>query len=799
MMIKNYLLTAFRNLRKHVSYSIINILGLGTGVAVTLLLATWIFHELSYDQFHSKAERTFRVSMEYGFGGRTARVSVSPTALLPALQKNFAEVEAGVRIYNPSGYNPFIVKHEDKLFQEDKFYFADSTFFKVFDYKLIRGSQDHVLSEPRTVLLSEEMAIKYFGKEDPVGKTLHINGRTDYTVSGVIENAPTNSYLRYDFIGSFSSLPQATYENVWWSANYQTFVVLNEQAQLPLLQEKTNGLVKDALANELTNPGDYVVYNWTPLTDLHLRSQDDSELEPVSSIQYVYVFSSIALLILVIACINYINLATARASERAKEVGIRKVIGAVKKQLVTQFMGESVVITLLSFIVAYLLIQLALPMFNNITGKQIEPITFFTPVFLLIAFGGLIMIALLAGAYPALAITSFKPVSILKGNFKTSGRGVWLRRTLVVFQFCISIVLMIGTAVIYQQLTFMQNKKLGYNKENTIILPLDRKTEAVYNELKTELLRSGVTSSVARATESPTEIRGGYGLNLEGNDGQGKIVVAMSVDVDFLKTLGMELVEGRDYTEADFKKAEADTLYAFLVNESAVKDLGLTNEEIIGKSASVSGRKGEIIGVVKDFHFASMHTPIVPLVLFNEASQYNYVFVKLNASDITASIASVEEICKRVAPHRPFEYQFLDQQYASLYASEQKLGTLFGIFSTLAIVIACLGLLGLVAFASAQRTKEIGIRKVMGATSASIVVLITRDYTRLVLVAILLGLPLAYYVTDLLLKDFAYKTDLGVWHIVITSFVCIVIAFGTASFQAIKAALINPSETLRNE
>ncbi|MBL0739787.1 ABC transporter permease [Chryseolinea lacunae] len=799
-MFKNYLLISLRSLQKHRSYSVINIAGLGLGLATCLLLVTWVVHELRYDTFHEHASRIQRVSLEYSFGGQTSRTAVSPTALLPTLQKNFAEVENGVRIYNPSSWNPFVVKHDDKIFQEEKFFYADSTFFQVFTFPLVMGNTATALTEPNTVVLTRNMAKKYFGEAEALGKTLKINNNTEYLVTGVIDNVPSNSLLQFDFIASFASLP-ASKEQIWWSANYQTFVLLQPGTNEAALSDKTQTLVKEALANELTNPGDYVKYNFMPLTDIYLRSDMD-EATPVGNIQYVYIFGAIAFLVLAIACINYVNLATARAADRAKEVGIRKVIGALRQQLLTQFIGESVIITLIALALSFFLARLALPAFESITGKSFAGALLFSPAFMGGALLVSIIIAMVAGAYPALAITSFKPVSVLKGNFKTSGKGVWLRQGLVVFQFGISIILIIGTLVVIKQLNYLQEKKLGYDKDNTVILPLDQKTASVYTALKSEILRSGAGRAVARATESPTVINGGYSLNLKGSTSdRGMIVTAMSVDDAFIPALGIELVAGRNFVETDAATTKADTTgasYTFVVNESTLHELALPLDKAVGTPVDMNGRKGEIIGVAKDFHFAPLHKKIAPLVLFNEDSQYSFLFVKLNGNP-TEALSKLEKICKTTLPHRPFEYTFLDQQYNALYANEQRMKTLSTTFAGITIVIACLGLFGLVAFSAAQKTKEIGIRKVLGATAVSIVFLITRDFSRLVLLAIVMGLPVAYWMMHNWLNDFAYRTEIGVWPVLASALVCLAIAYGTAAFQAIKAALINPADTLRNE
>jgi len=796
-MVKNYLLIALRSIRKNFAYSLINIFGLGLGLTVCILIVIWIQHELSFDRFHQQNGSIYRASLEYSFGGQTSKTSVSPTALLPVLSRNFSEIKNGFRLYNPASFSPFVVSAEDKKFQESGFYFADSSFFSVFSFPLIKGAESTVLNEPNTIVFTESSAKKYFGTIDPIGKVVRVNDTREYIVTGVMKDLPDNSTLQADFIASFSTLPQSKDEQ-WWSANYETFFVLDKQADVLSLASKTNALVKEALASELTGANDYVVYNWIPLTDIHLHS-DMNESVPVGNIQYVYIFSGVALIILLLAAINYINLATARAMDRAKEVGIRKTVGAERFQLIFQHLTESFLVTLFAFLVALLFVQLLLPFFNSITGKELSRDFIVSPLFIGVSSLSVIVITVLAGAYPALAITSFRPVSILKGNFKTSARGLWLRKSLVVAQFCISVILMVGTVTISKQLDFMQNKKLGYEKESIILLPLDNKTEAAYTQLKTEFLRTGKATSVTRATESPTNIRGGYSLSLEGSDSEkGIIITANAIDPDFIPTLDMELLAGRNYTEADMQIYKTDTTYGFIVNESTLHELGLEPENAIGKKANVNGRKGEIIGVVKDFHFTSLHEPIAPFLFFNE-EQYNYIFVKLQAGPLQETLASLEDVYAKVVPHRPFEYEFLDQQYEALYTSEQRLSTLFSIFAGLAMIIACLGLFGLVSFSASQRTKEIGIRKVLGATASSIVLLITREYTRLILLAIILAIPISVWINNLLLDGFAYKTTVGPFYLVSIALASLAVALGTASFQAIKASLINPSESMRSE
>jgi putative ABC transport system permease protein len=793
-MIKNYLLIGFRSLRKHFSYSLINIFGLGLGLATCLLLVTWIRHELSFDRFHDDSDRIYRSSLEMSFGGQTNRLQQSPNKLLAVIKENFPDVENGVRFYDRSGYTPYIIQYRDERFQEGKFSYADSTFFNVFTFKFIEGNPDQALAEPNTVVVTESIAKKYFGNESALGKVIKVNSATDYTITGVISDIPSNSSISFDFLGSFHSVPYGKDTPQWFPANFLTFIKAGKNSDLNAISAKINGQVKTELASELTGEGDYIRFSFLPIAEIHLVER--------GRVVYVYIFSAIAILILGIACINYVNLSTARAADRAKEVGIRKVVGALRNQLFGQFIGESVLITFVAFIVALLLVETLLPGFNLITGSNFSPMVFFDPAFLLVSLVVLLAIALLAGAYPAFAISAFKPVSILKGNFKYSGRGIFLRRILVVTQFTISIALIVSTLVIYKQLSFIRNRELGYNKENSIAIPLDKKTEDVFEQLKTELIKSGNVVSVARASESPTDIHAGYGVSVGGANPRDIMTTAITVDTEFVPAFNMEIIAGRNFTEGDFLKVKADTTRnssSFILNETAIKDLYIDADKAIGQRITLSGRSGEIVGIVKDFHFASMREKIKPLVLFNEVEQFDYIFIRMNPEDVTGSLETIKKICQTTITHRPFEYEFVDQKYAALYDAESRISTIFIGFAALAIIIASLGLLGLVSFSAAQKTKEIGIRKVLGATAPSIVLLITKDFTRLILVAIVLGLPISYYLMSQWLNDFAYKTNIGFGPVLIASLLCIVIAFGTAGFQAIRAALIDPAETLRNE
>jgi putative ABC transport system permease protein len=793
-MINNYLLIALRHIRKHFNYSIINIAGLSLGLAICLLLTIWVQHELSYDSFHANYKRLYRVALEYSFGGQTSKTALSPTALLPAMTQNFQEVENGVRFYDAAAFRPAVVKYGDALFEESKFYYADSTFFDVFTFRLLSGNAKTALREPNSVVLTQAMTKKYFGNEDPLGKNMQVN-TVEFTVTGVMEDVPDNSTYRFNLIASFSTLKS---DLIWWSANYQTFITLAETADVPALQEKLDVIVNEALKDEVTNPGDYVKYHIVPLSEIYLRS-DVREPEVVGNIRYVVIFSVIAGLVLIIACINYVNLATARATDRAKEVGVRKVSGAMRNQLIGQFIGESVILTLIAFIGAVGLALAGLPLFNELTGKLFTPGSLLNPAFILPSLFVIFLVAVLAGVYPALLIAGFKVVNVLKGNFRTSGRGVFLRKALVVGQFCVSIMLIIGTIVILKQIGYIREKQLGYDKENVIMLPFDRATRKVYPELKTEMIRSGAVVEIARASESPVNVLAGYSISLPSADDHGIITQAIPSDEGYASVFNMQFAAGEDFREGDLERAQKDTIVSFLLNESAVQALGIPLDQAVGQPVKMNGRTGPIRGVLNDFHFSPLHQPIRPLVLFTE-DQFNYFFLKLPPGDPKDHLERIGNIYRTLVPHRPFEYKFIDERYASLYAAEERMGAISSVFAALAIIIACLGLLGLVSFAAMQKAKEIGIRKVMGATSPSIVFLITRDFTRLVIIAIVISAPVSWYIMEnYWMSTFAYRTSIGVEPFAIASIGCLVVAFGAASYQAIKASMANPAQALRNE
>lgn len=797
-MIRNYLVIAGRSLRKYFAFSLINIAGLGLGLAVSLLLIAWVRQELSYDRFLKDSGQIYRVSFDFNFGGQLVTTALSPTALLPALEDNFPDITKGVRLYNPASYTPFILAIGDDLFEETKFYYADSTFFDLFSYHLLEGDREKALSAPYSLVLTKSVALKLFGRDNPIGRVIKINNEQDYTVTGIVDDPPGNSFLQFHVLASFSSLP-ASGRQVWWSSIYQTFVSIKNSKLVPDLKSKTDTLIHHSYDFGMSDPGDYVRSRFMPLTDIHLHSNLFDELEPVGDIEYVYIFSGIAALTLIIGIINYVNLSTARSTDRSKEVGIRKVIGAMRPQLFVQFIGESVMITVLAFVVGALIAFLLLPSFNAVAGSHLTYGAFMEPQFIGQMFGVLAIIACLSGIYPAILITAFKPISILRGMVRQPGKDLWLRRLLVISQFSISIILVFGTLVILNQLHYVENKRLGYDKDNLLVIPVDPSESTINDELRNEFLGTGVVESIGSASDLPTAIQNGFRLSLQGVSGKSLLTIGMWVDDNFLSTMQMEIVAGRRINESDIARVEKEKHFSFIINETAVKTLGFRNEDIIGRTANVDGRIGDIVGIVKDFHFSSLHDPIKPLVLFGQESKCNLMFVRLKSNDVARAVASLQKAFTDLIPSRPFQFSFLDQRYMNLYAPEQRMESAFMIFATLAIIIACLGLLGLVSFAISQRLKEIGVRKALGATSANIVVLITKEYALPIVIAILIGLPLGAWLMNRWLQGFAYKINIGITPVITAAVICLVVGLVTATLQALRASRIDPAKILRSD
>jgi len=796
-MIINYFKIAIRSIRKDLFYSLINIIGLGVGIGSFLMIMTYVQYELSYDKYHDKSDRIYRAYMDVSSGSSNlSKIAVTPNILAPLFQQHFGEIEKISRLFDVSMFSPRIVKVGKEIFQEEGFIYGDSSMFDIFTFVPILGDLKSALNRPNTVVITRSISDKYFGTENPIGKTILVSNTTDYEITAVIEDIPPNSHFRYNLIGSFSSISAAKPENyTWGSANYYTYLLLNERTNPAVLEDKFAKLVTEQIGDQLRNSGSWIDYRLQPLADIHLNNELNRD-ESGGDWKYVYIFSAIAFLILIIACINYMNLATAKSTDRAKEVGMRKMLGARKHQLFSQFIGESLIITLIAIILAILACETFITPFSDLTQRSLSLAYIWEPS----GVAGLvilwIVVSLIAGSYPSIALSSFMPATVLKGKFKGSATASNLRRILVIFQFCITIFLISGTIVVYKQLTFIQEKKLGYNNEQVITLPFDRSMLDKFETIKKEFKSNNIIFNVTAGSETPTQIMGGYSFTMEGDpDGEQQETQAVSVDIEYIKTFEIELMAGIDYNEGHAKNEE----YEFVINETVLKERNWSLEDAVGKRISLNGRVGPIIGVMKDFHFTSLHRAIGPLVFFYQPSQWNHIMVKVSGNDMPAAISYLETKWKELIPFRPFEYAFLDQEFADLYSTEQKVGQIMGIFSGLAIFIACLGLMGLASFTAAQKSKEIGVRKVMGASILSVIGLLSKQFAVLVIISFIIAAPVSYLLMNSWLDGFEYKIQINVATILVSGLTAFLVAFFSVAYQSFRAAKANPVNTLRYE
>lgn len=793
-MIKHYFTIAWRNLWKNKVFSFINIVGLAVGLTCCLLMTLYVKHELSYDDFEKKGDRIVRMIMEYSFSGSVNKGNYTSTKVAPAFKRNFPEVESAVRMYQPSR----IVRYEDKLFNEKRFLFSDSSFFDLFSFRLLTGNEKDALSGPDKVILTQSSAKKYFGAANPVGKLLKIGSDgKDYLITGVIQDCPSNSQIKFDFLASFSSLG-VNQEETYWNANYTTYLLLKDKASIASLQAKIPGFMKNEMSKVLSG-NDYVSFLLEPMKRIHLHSEYGG-FEPNNSITYVYIVSAVAILMLMIACFTYINLSTARAIERAREIGVRKVVGAFRKQIFWQFISESFIVTIIALLLSISFASMALPAFNKLADRELGINELFSSslagFFLVVIF----CISFLAGSYPAIVFSRFQPIKVLKGAFKNTSSGLWLRKSLIVFQFVVSVFLIVTTFIIQNQLHFIQTKDLGFSRDHLLILPFDSKINDKLNSVKTEFKSNPNVLYVSKTVNDPAQIVGGYSMRRpDMAEGTQIMVTANPVDQEFIPAAGIQIIAGQNFSDQDILDGMKDSLsvYHYILNEAAAKELGWTPEEAIGKKMILNG-PGIVKAVVKNFNFSSLRNPIKPLVLFN-GDWANMLLVKINGSHIPSTISFLENKWKELAPHRPFEYRFLDEDFDKLYSSEMRLGKVLNIFTAIAILLACLGLFGLSAYAIQQRTKEIGIRKVLGASASNVISLLSKDFVGLVLISMLIAFPVAGWLMHKWLQDFEYRISMQWWMFAIAAFAALFITICTISFQALKAAYSNPVKSLRTE
>jgi putative ABC transport system permease protein len=793
-MLRNYVVISYRNIVKNIGFSLISLLGLAIGLACFVLIMAYVRFEMSYDRFHEKADRIFRII------STDSRPEMSPNVfraynadpLADSLRTDYPEVRHVTRLY-PFG-STAVLKTGDRVFTENG-YFADPDFLEIFSFPLLRGDKAEALAAPASIVLTERTASKLFGDRDPIGQTVSYRvtqGQADLTVTGIVEDVPRNSHLQFAFIVSLASMEADKSNsymfdnwNVW---NFHIYAELGDSSLRKPMEEILTAFVRK-MKPESEKTG--FQFALQPVTDIHLKSNIQGELATNNEIRYIYLFLSIAVLTLLIAAINYMNLVTARSSTRAREIGIRKVTGAGRRQLFQQFLGESLVFAFLALIMALAIVRLALPRFSSLAGVDLRLADLTSASFLLLIVGATLLTGILAGAYPALVLSAFHPVRILKEMAVSGQKSSRLRNLLVVGQFAASIVLIVCSLVVAKQLRFIQSQRLGFDREHVVIIPLrETETLAKSSAIKTDLLRYPEVESVSQTSGLPTKIRSHMiGAKLKGEKGETVVTDFYFdyVDEDFLKVFKIELAAGRNFSPGDQN--------VFLINETLMKRVGWT--DIAGREIPFLGKGQNVIGVVKDFYFRSFHDSMAPMVLAFERG--NNLAVRIRPGDVPKTVALLKDIFERNTKSQPWDFSFFDDEFNALYRKEQRSGQIFGAFAALAVFIACLGLLGLAAFAVERRTKEIGVRKVLGASAPHLAVRLSREFLGLVLVANVIAWPVAYYAMSRWLQGFAYRIGLSVWVFVLAAAGAFFVALLTVSTQTFRAASANPVESLRYE
>ena len=812
-MIRNYLKIAWRNLLKNKTFSLINISGLAIGFSSFILIGLYVIDELSYDKFHEKADRIYRLEADIRFGGTDLRLAVSADPAGAVLKKDYPEVEQYVRFYASEG-SKFVKKGNEYINENDVVY-ADSTLFDVFTLPVIAGNPKIALDQPNTVVISESAAKKYFGTTDVLGKNLEvgIQEKTQYNITAIIKDIPKNSHFYFDMIFSMDNVDYG-FGN-FLSHNFHTYIVLRKGVDYKAFEKKLEQVIVKYVVpqarefmqvksiEEFRKSGNKLEYSLMPLTDIHLKSDRFPELGVNGNIQYVYIFSAVALFVLLLACINFMNLSTARSANRAKEVGIRKVLGTGKGTLMSQFMAESTLMSYLAFVVALLLTWLILPYFNDLAAKAFTFGKLFSlktlPFLLLLP----IVVGILAGYYPAFFLSSFRPIVVLKGKVNAGFQKSNFRNTLVTFQFFTSIFLVISTIIVYRQLNYIQTKNIGFNKDQVLVVDgtsaLGQKSESFRNEImKLAGVQNGTNAGylpVSNSSRNDNSFSKEAVMDMK----NGFNMQTWRIDYDYIPTLGMKIVKGRNFSK-DFG---ADSS-GIIINEATAKIIGYENP--IGKKLYTSdGPPGsgqtksyEIVGVVENFHFSSMHETIGPLSMRLGRSDWTMAF-KVRTDDLKGLVNKIEQKYRAMAPEMPFSYSFLDASFDQMYRAEQRVGKIAITFAILTVLIACLGLFGLVTYISEQRTKEVGIRKVLGASVFSITTLLTKDFIKLVVIALLVASPIAWWLMNKWLTDFTYRIEIEWWVFALAGVIAIAIAILTVSYQAIKSALMNPVKSLKTE
>jgi putative ABC transport system permease protein len=801
-MLRNYIKTAIRNLKRQKAQSTINILGLAIGMTCCILILLFVRDELSYDKFHENHDRIYRVTRRWlnEDGGVSLHLGFVAPPIGPLLKNDFPAVEHAVRMIGVEG---MLVSHGDTYFEEDRFFFAEENLFDVFSIDLIKGNPDSALKDPLTIVITEDMARKYFGSGDPIGGAIRVEARgqaADLTVTGVIEPLPHNSHFHADFLASFK-----TYEAIvgdeemqsWSSNNYATYILIRKDNDVNALKAQLDPFIDRHMDPGRSKMTQLILQ---PITDIHLHSHLDSELESNSDISYVYIFSLIAFFVLMIAAINFMNLSTARSSQRAKEVGLRKVVGANRSQLVRQFLSESLLAVFGGLAVALILVGLLLPRFNRFIERDLS-LSLSENLVLLV---GLVVLAVIVGVvsglYPAVFLSGFQPARVLKGTKDQKRSKFSLRTLLVVFQFAISITLIVCVEVVTSQMEYIRNINLGFDEEQVVVLPSSPQISSQLESVKTQLYENRSIISISAAKRVPSgrllDSSGARVVRGEKTDPINFMIALLIVDHDYIPTFGMELAAGRNFS----KEMPTDATSAFILNETAVREIGWESpQEAIGKEFIYGRTQGQVVGVVKDFHFESIHHAIAPIVMVVSSHSLNQVAVRISPNDIPGTMAFLQNKWQEFRPGYPFSYYFVDERFDQQYRSEAKLLQLFGYFAFLAIFVACLGLFGLALYTAEQSVKEIGIRKVLGASVSSIVFRFSKEFSKWVLMANIIGWPVAYFAMKKWLENFAYRMSLSVWIFILAGTLALFIALMTVSYHSLKAAVADPVKALRYE
>lgn len=800
-MLKNYIKIAWRNFSRHKGFMILNIGGLAIGIAACLIISFFVKNELSYDSYHKDVDRVYRVAIDIQANADSRVFAMTSFNLAPTLKKDFSQVEKAASLWKQD--NKLVKFGKEKAFYENNFFLTDPEIFDVLTIPLLKGDAETALSRPATLVIAEGTAEKYFGADDPIGKVLRINDQ-DFEVTGVMQELADNSHLKLNLITSFATIEQeewfqSTAEN-WFATMVYTYVKVKEHVDIPAFENGIKTAANAYVGDQFKELGFTFSYFIQPIQDIHLYSNLSYEAEVPGNPINVYVFTVVAVLILLIAALNYINLTTAQSAKRAKEVGVRKVIGAAQRSLFIQFVCETLLLTLVALVVALLIVFVSSPAFESLSGQEFHLNQVFTFPFVASLLGLTLILGISSAIYPALFLSSFKPVRVLKGSLSIGSKGASLRKVLVVCQFSISMMLIVGTIMVYQQLNFMKDQQLGFDHEQMLVLPVrgGNSMAESYERINNEFQKHSSIVSVTSSASIPGRGVDNFSTSLVGEaDDKTQSMFYLFVDAEFLKTYGMEMLAGRPFN----KLIKSDVESGFLINEKAVKAFGWANpEDAIGKTMEAGfGREGKIIGVYKDFHYRSLQAPIEPLVLAINPNRFGYISLRINTNDLPATMAFVENTWQELFPQKPYEYAFLDEEFNKQYVADEKMGKTFLLFTSIAIFIACLGLFGLATFVAQQRTKEIGVRKVLGASVSGIVALLSKDFVKLMIISFVIATPLSYLLISKWLDNFAFRINIG-WEIfVIAGITTLTIALVTVSFQTIKAALANPVKNLRTE